>query len=247
MQNFIKLHGILCFATKIVLQYVQTFTSCLVTISWHKWPTEWKPDYVQYSSQVTLWVHALRGMRAREKLARVQGCFEKLRAKPKSLKSSTIANLPERLLLRVLAQLWYSLYLKFTSQNIVAWSYNVQYLYLIMCIVNCYEHLVGGPFTVLFCSQGSWSSKYKQHCWVEYDSTGGVRQLIKCPACSCCAHGVSRENSFKNTNNNDNNNNRIFDLNILCVIWVHCNSLSLDPWGWARTIDCNLRLRLLFV
>jgi len=59
---------------------------------------------VQYSSQVTSWVHALRGMRAREKLARVQGCFEELRAKPKSPKSLIIANLPERLLLRVLAQ-----------------------------------------------------------------------------------------------------------------------------------------------
>ena len=60
--------------------------------------------YIQYSSQVTSRIHALRGMRAREKLARVQGCFEELRAKPKSPESSTIANLPERLLLRVLAQ-----------------------------------------------------------------------------------------------------------------------------------------------
>ena len=39
-----------------------------------------------------------------EKLARVQGYFKELRTKPKSLESSTIANLPERLLLRVLAQ-----------------------------------------------------------------------------------------------------------------------------------------------
>jgi len=62
------------------------------------------------------------------------------------------------------------------------------------------------------------SSKYKQHCWVEYDGTGGVRQLIKCPTCFCCAHGVSHKNSLNNANNN--NNNRIFGLNILCVIQV---------------------------
>ena len=41
----------------------------------------------QYSSQVTLRVHALRGMRAREKLARAQGALEELRAKPKPLES----------------------------------------------------------------------------------------------------------------------------------------------------------------
>jgi len=105
-----------------------------------------------------------------------------------------------------------------------------------LTVRNCYEHLVGGPFTVLSCSQGSWSSKCKQHCWVEYDSTGGVRQLIKCPVCSCCAHGVSHENSLNNTYNN----NRIFGLNILCVTG---NSLSLDPWGWAWSIDYNLRSR----
>ena len=35
-------------------------------------------DMLQYSSQVMLRVYALRGMRAREKLARVQGCFEEL-------------------------------------------------------------------------------------------------------------------------------------------------------------------------
>ena len=84
--------------------------------TWKHWVYEtiiWKSLYpffrqvyhsVQYSSQVTSRVHALRGMRAREKLARVQGRFEELRAKPKSPESSTIANLPERLLLRVLAQ-----------------------------------------------------------------------------------------------------------------------------------------------
>jgi len=57
---------------------------------------------VQYSSQVTSRVHALRGMRAREKLVRLQGRFMELQAKPKSLESLTIANLPVRLLLRVL-------------------------------------------------------------------------------------------------------------------------------------------------
>ena len=156
-------------------------------------------------------VHALRGMRAREKLVRVHGRFEELRAKPKSPKSWTTANLPERLLSRVLVQSRYSLYIKFKSQNVVTCSYNISVPYTVR---NCYEHLVGGPFTILSCSQGSWSSKYKQHCWVEYDSTGGVRQLITCPACSCCAHGVS----YENLNNNNNNNNRIFSLNILCVI-----------------------------
>jgi len=45
----------------------------------------------------------------------------------------------------------------------------------------------------------------------------GGRQSRKCPACSCCAHGVSRDNSLNNTNNNDN---RIFGLNILCFIQV---------------------------
>jgi len=74
---------------------------------------------LQYSSQVTSRVHALRGMRAREKLARLQGCFEELRAKPKSPESSTIANLPLRVLLRVLAQSRNSLYIKVTSQSIV--------------------------------------------------------------------------------------------------------------------------------
>ena len=59
---------------------------------------------LQYSSQVTSRVHALRGMRAREKLARAQGALEEMRAKPKPLESLTIANLPARLLLRVLAQ-----------------------------------------------------------------------------------------------------------------------------------------------
>ena len=160
-------------------------------------------------------------MRAREKLARVQGRFEELQAKPKSPESSTIANLPERLFLRVLGQSWYSLYIKFTSQNMVTCSYNISVPYTVR---NCYERLVGSPFTVLSCSQSSWSSKYKQHCWVEYDSTGTVRQLIKCPACSCCAHVVSRENSLNNTNND---NNRIFDLNILCVIQVTVSAWTL--------------------
>jgi len=167
-------------------------------------------------------VHTLRGMRARKKLTRVQGCFEELRAKPKSPESSTIANLPERLLLRVLAQSWYSLYIKFTSQYIVTCSYNISVPYTVR---NCYERLVGGPFTELSCSQGSWSSKYKQHCWVEYDSTGGVMQLIKCPACSCCAHGVSRENSLINTNNNNNDNPCIFGMN--CVIQVTVSAWAL--------------------
>ena len=82
-------------------------------------------EQVQYSSQVTSRVHALQGMRAREKLARAQGALEELRAKPKPLESWTIANLPARLLLRVLAQSWYSPYIKFTSQNIVTCSYNI--------------------------------------------------------------------------------------------------------------------------
>ena len=42
---------------------------------------------IQYSSQVTSRVHALRGMRAREKLARAQGALEELRAKLKPLES----------------------------------------------------------------------------------------------------------------------------------------------------------------
>jgi len=42
---------------------------------------------LQYSLQVTSRVHALRGMRPREKLARAQGTSEELRAKPKPLKS----------------------------------------------------------------------------------------------------------------------------------------------------------------
>ena len=164
---------------------------------------------LQYSSQVMSRVHALRGMRAREKLARVQGCFKELWAKPKSPESSTIARETS---LKGPGTITNSL-------NIVTCSYNISVPYTVR---NCYEHLVGGPFTVLSCSQGSWSSKYKQHCWVEYDSTGGIRQLIKCPACSCCVHGVSRENSLNNMNNmnNNNNNNRIFGLNILCVIQV---------------------------
>ena len=42
---------------------------------------------LQYSSQVTSRIHALRGMRAREKLARAQGALEELRVKPKPLES----------------------------------------------------------------------------------------------------------------------------------------------------------------
>ena len=42
---------------------------------------------VQYSSQVTSRVHALRGMRAREELARAQGALEEFQAKLKSLES----------------------------------------------------------------------------------------------------------------------------------------------------------------
>ena len=84
---------------------------------------------LQYSSQVTSRVHALRGMQACEKLARAQGALEELRAKPKPLESWTIANLPVKLLLRVLAQSWYSPYIKFTSQNIVTCSYNISIPY----------------------------------------------------------------------------------------------------------------------
>ena len=87
------------------------------------------------------------------------------------------------------------------------------------------ERLVGSPVT---CSRDSWRSKYKQYCWVEYDSTGGVRQLTKCPTCSYCAHDLSRENSLNNTNiNNNNNNNRIFSLNILRVIQVKVSAWPL--------------------
>jgi len=87
---------------------------------------------VQYSSQVTSRVHALRGMQVWEKLARVQGGFEKLWKKTRSPESSTIANLPARLLLRVLAQSWYSPYIKFASQNIVTCSYNI-----CICTIYC--------------------------------------------------------------------------------------------------------------
>ena len=130
------------------------------------------------------------------------GNFRGIASKTKTTRELNycIANLPARLLLRVLAQSWYSLYIKFTSQN-------------------SYERLVGGPFTVLSCSQGSWRSKYKQHCWVEYDSTGGVRQLTKCPTCSYCAHDLSRENSLNNTNIN-NNNNRIFGYLFIYHYWA---------------------------
>ena len=69
-------------------------------------------------------------------------------------------------------------------------SYNISVPYT-EC--DCYERLVGSPVT---CSRYLWRSKYKQHCWVEYDSTGGVRQLTKCPTCSYCAHDLSRENSL---------------------------------------------------
>ena len=59
---------------------------------------------LHYSSQVTSQVHSLRGMRAREKLTRLRGDFEDFQAKPISPESVTIANLPMRLLSRVLAQ-----------------------------------------------------------------------------------------------------------------------------------------------
>ena len=131
-----------------------------------------KHNEVQYSSQVTSQVYAaLRGMQACEKLARVQGGFVKLQTKPNSPESLTIANLPARLLLRVLAQSWYSLYIKFTAQSIVTCSYNISVPYTVR---DCYKRLVGGPVTVLSCSRGSVQATY--------DSTGGVRQLTKCPA-----------------------------------------------------------------
>ena len=70
---------------------------------------------------------------------------------------------------------------------------------------------------------------------MEYDSTGGVRQLTKCPTCSYCAHDLSRENSLSNANinnnnNNNNNNNHIFNLDILRVIQVKVSAwpLGLD-------------------
>ena len=97
---------------------------------------------------------------------------------------------------------------------------------------------------LLSCSQGSWRSKYRHHRWVECDSTGGVRQLTKCPTCSCtcCVHGVSppRENSLSrifNTNNN-NNNNRLFHPNKFHIIQV-----TVPAWPLERSIDYNLRLR----
>ena len=69
---------------------------------------------------------------------------------------------------------------------------------------------------------------------MEYDSTGGVRQLIKCPTCFCCAHGVSRENSLNKMNNifflflnNSNDNNHILGLNIFCVIQITVSTWSL--------------------
>ena len=85
------------------------------------------------------------------------------------------------------------------------------------------DRLVGSPVT---CSRDSWRSKYKQHCWVDYDSTGGVRQLTKCLTCSYCAHDLLHENSLNNTNIN-NNNNRIFSLNILHVIQVKVSAWPL--------------------
>ena len=45
------------------------------------------PLLIQYSSQVTSQVCALRGMQAREKLARAQGALEELRVKPNPLES----------------------------------------------------------------------------------------------------------------------------------------------------------------
>jgi len=64
-----------------------------------------------------------------------------------------------------------------------------------------------------------------------HDSTGGVRQLTKCPTCSYYAHDLSRENSLNNTNIN-NNNNHIFDLNILRVIQV-----KISAWPLGAKIE----------
>ena len=162
-------------ATNLCQNYKFTSGMCLaIAICYSLYLHDY--GHIQYSLQVTSRVHALRGMRAREKLVRAQGALEKLRAKPKPLESWTIANLPARLLLRVLAQSWHSPYIKFTSQNIVTCSYSTTYLYLILNVTAMLECLVGSPVT---CSRDSWRSKYKQHCWVQYDSTGGVRQLTK--------------------------------------------------------------------
>jgi len=88
------------------------------------------------------------------------------------------------------------------------------------------ERLVGSPVTY---SRDSRRSKYKQHCWVEYDSTGGVTQLTKCPTCSYCTHDLTRDNSSNNTNinNNNDNNNCIFSLNIIRVIQVKVSAWPL--------------------
>jgi len=130
--------------------------------------------------------------------------------KTKPLKSWIIANLPARLLLRILAQSWYSPYIKFTSQNS---DMQLQHICTLYTERDCYEHLFGGPVT---CSWCLWRSKYKQHCWVKYDSTGGVRHLTKCLTCSYCAHGLSRENSLNNTNISNNNNIII----IVFSVWI---------------------------
>jgi len=110
------------------------------------WVIKTTAIFVQYSSQVTSRVHALRDMWAREKLARAHRALKELRAKPKPLESWTIANLPARLPLRVLARSWYSPYIKFTSQDIVTCSYNISALYTER---DCYERLVGGPVTCI--------------------------------------------------------------------------------------------------
>ena len=100
------------------------------------------------------------------------------------------------------------------------------------------EHLVGSPVT---CGRDSWRSKYKQHCWVEYDSTGGVRQLTKCPlARALTLHMIShvKIRSLNNMNINDNNNNnRIFSLNILCVIQVKVSA-------WPQVLGPSSKHRL---
>ena len=114
-----------------------------------EYDTTLKCSVLQYSSQVTSWVHALRGMRACEKLARAQGALEELRAKPKPLESWTIANLHATLLFRALAQSWYSLYIKFTSQNIVTCSYNIR-----ICTIYC--------IWLLWAS--SWRSMQSRYC-----------------------------------------------------------------------------------
>jgi len=167
---------------------------------------------IQYSSQVTSRVHALQGMRAREKLARAQGALEESRAKPKPLESwnysqftpgETSLKGPGTIMIQPIHKIQGTEHSDMQLQHILYWTWPYTER-------DCYERLVG--------SRDLWRSKYKQHCWVEYDSTGSVRQLTKCPTCSYCAHDLSRENSLNNTN--INNNDCFIGLNILRVIQV---------------------------